>query len=230
MCATGRRAVPLRPGLWWRAVVRAWARASQDDPPGMPPAAFATVRLEAGDAGWFVDADGLHRSFPFVWSFSPSDATARPNVRRRPASQSGTVSRRRGEGRCDQREPRHDHPIRARTRPARPGPGRDHQRATSADQPRLPAAGIPGRSRRRRPGNLRPVVCPHRAPARRHRIPRRLADHGHQPHLPRPAPLGPRPPRALRRPVDPRAAARTHRVDQQPPRRPGRPRRPHHPR
>src|SRR5260370_1381764 len=43
------------------------------------------------------------------------------------------------------REPRHDHPIRARTRPARPGPDRDHQRAAPADQPLLPAAGLPGR-------------------------------------------------------------------------------------
>src|SRR5260370_21437145 len=43
------------------------------------------------------------------------------------------------------REPRHDHPIRGRTRTARPGPDRDHQRAAPADQPLLPAAGLPGR-------------------------------------------------------------------------------------
>ena len=41
-----------------------------------------------------------------------------------------------------------------------------------------------------------------------HRIPRRLADDGRQPHLPGPARLGAGPARALRRRMDPRAAAR----------------------
>ena len=49
--------------------------------------------------------------------------------------------------------------------------------------------------------------------ARRHRIPRRLADHRRQPHLPGPARLGPGPPRAVRRRMDPRAATRPHRAD-----------------
>ena len=52
------------------------------------------------------------------------------------------------------------------------------------------------------------------AAAGRHRIPRRLADDGRQPHLPGPARLGPGPARALRRRMDPRAAARPGRVDQ----------------
>ena len=47
-----------------------------------------------------------------------------------------------------------------------------------------------------------------RAAAGRHRVPRRLADHGRQPHLPGPARLGPGPAGALRGRMDPRAAAR----------------------
>src|SRR6266568_3800005 len=37
----------------------------------------------------------------------------------------------------------HEHPFRARRRPTRPGPERDHQRAEPADRSRLPAAGLP---------------------------------------------------------------------------------------
>ena len=70
-----------------------------------------------------------------------------------------------------------------------------------------------------------------RRAAGRHRIARRLADHGRQPHLPGPARLGPGPAGALRRRVAPRAAARIrgsgHRVIG---RRHGRPGRPGHPR
>src|SRR6266498_6113081 len=40
----------------------------------------------------------------------------------------------------------HEHPIRARTRPARSEPERDHLRAASADQSHLPAAGLAGRN------------------------------------------------------------------------------------
>ena len=52
------------------------------------------------------------------------------------------------------------------------------------------------------------------AAAGRHRVPRRLADDGGQPHLPGPARLGAGPARALRRRVDPRAAARPRGVGQ----------------
>ena len=50
--------------------------------------------------------------------------------------------------------------------------------------------------------------------AGRHRVPRRLADDGRQPHLPRPARLGAGPARALRGRVDPGAAARPRGVGQ----------------
>ena len=116
-------------------------------------------------------------------------------------------------------------------RPARSGPGRDHERAASADQSRLPAARLPGRGRGRRAGDLRPLVRHVPAAAGGHRIPRRLADDGRQPHLPQPARLGPGPAGALRGRMDPRAAARTHGVDQRAAgRHHGRPGRPGHPR
>ena len=102
----------------------------------------------------------------------------------------------------------HEHPIRARRRPARSGPERDHERAASADQSRLPATRLPGRGRGCRPGDLRPLVRHVPATAGSHRIPRRLADDGRQPHLPRPARLGAGPAGELRGRMDPRAAAR----------------------
>src|SRR5882757_3278634 len=102
----------------------------------------------------------------------------------------------------------HDH-----RRPARPGPGRDHQRAALADQSRLPAARLHGRGRGRRPRDLCPLVHHVRPAAGSDRIPRGLADHGGQPHLPQPARLGPRPARDLRGRVDPRAAAGRDGVD-----------------
>jgi hypothetical protein len=96
--------------------------------------------------------------------------------------------------------------------PAGSGPARDHQRAAAAAQPRLPAAGLPGRGRGRRPRDLRPLVRHVPAAAGSHRSPRRLADDGRQPHLPGLARLGTGPAGALRGRVAPRAAARTHRV------------------
>ena len=112
-------------------------------------------------------------------------------------------------------------------RPARSGPGRDHERAASADQSRVPAARLPGRGRGCRPGDLRPLVRHVPAAAGSHRVPRRLADDGRQPHLPQPARLGPGPAGDLRGRMDPRAAARTYGVDQRAAgrhhRRPGRP-------
>ena len=42
----------------------------------------------------------------------------------------------------------------------RSGPGRDHERAPSADQPRLPAARLLGRRGGRRAGDVRPLVRP----------------------------------------------------------------------
>ncbi len=133
---------------------------------------------------------------------------------------------------CDRGSRRHhDHPIRARTRPARSGPERDHERAASADQSRLPAPRLAGRGRGRRPGDLRPLVRHVPTAAGRHRVPRRLADDGRQPHLPRPARLGPGPAGALRGRMDPRAAARACGVDQRAVRRRHRrPGRPGHPR
>src|SRR6185312_4742099 len=71
---------------------------------------------------------------------------------------------------------RHEHPIRARNRSARPGPGRDHERAASADQPRLPAARLARRGGRRRARDLRPLVRHVAAATGSHRIARRLAD------------------------------------------------------
>src|SRR6266545_6696198 len=66
--------------------------------------------------------------------------------------------------------------------------------------------------------------------AARHRIPRRLADHGHQPHLPGPARLGTGPPGALRGSMAARAAARSCGVARRAAgRRHRRPGRPHHP-
>ena len=65
---------------------------------------------------------------------------------------------------------------------------------------------------------------------RRHRIPRRLADQGRQPHLPGPARLGAGPAGALRGRMAPRAAARTGGVDQRAAgQHHGRPGRPGHP-
>src|SRR5262249_24216859 len=117
-----------------------------------------------------------------------------------------------GGGRCD------DHSIWARRRPARPGPGRGHGRAAPADQPGLPAAGLAGRGRGRRPGGLRPLVCDDRPAAGRHRLPRRLADHGDQPDLPGPARLGAGPAGDLRGLLDPPAAARPRGVGRPGPR------------
>src|ERR1035438_611540 len=83
----------------------------------------------------------------------------------------------------------HDHRMRATTRPARSRPER-HRRAPSPDRSRVPAAGLPGRGRGCRPGDLRPLVRHVPAAAASHRIPRRLADNGRQPHLPGCARLG----------------------------------------
>src|SRR5215467_889891 len=136
-----------------------------------------------------------------VWFVLLSSTTTQPPGMSddAPTSHSGALSCRTAEDRCEPRRRRHhDHAIRARARSARPGPGRDHERAPPADQPRLPAPWLPGRGRGCRPGGLRPLVCHDRAAAGCHRIPRRLADDGRQPHLPQPARLGSGPARALR--------------------------------
>src|ERR1035441_2549402 len=98
----------------------------------------------------------------------------------------------------------HDHRIRARTRPARSRPER-HRRAPSPDRSRVPAAGLPGRGRGCRPGDLRPLVRHVPAAAASHRIPRRLADNGRQPHLPGCARLGTGPAGGRRWAMDRRA-------------------------
>lgn len=94
------------------------------------------------------------------------------------------------------------------------GSERDHGRTTAADQPRLPAPRLLGRGRGRRPGDLCPLVRPAAATAAGHRVARRVADDGRRPHLPRPPRLGTSPAGTLRGRVDPRAAARSPRVDQ----------------
>lgn len=106
----------------------------------------------------------------------------------------------------------HEDPVRARRRRDRPEPERDHGRAATADQSRLPAPRLPGRRGGRRARGLRALVRDVPAAAGGHRIPRRLADQGRRSHLPRPAPLGAGQARELRGGMDPGAAARSHGV------------------